>query len=166
MGKTQRTSEGKLYMTMAIAVALHLVAAIVWVGGMFFAVFVLRPSAGALEPGDRLALWDRVFARFFPWVWASIVLLLASGYFMIFVGRGGFADLPVYIHVMQGIGWLMMLIYLHLWFVPYARFKAALALGEGPVAATNLNKIRWIVTANIALGLINAIIGVSGKYWG
>ena len=153
-------------MTMAIAVALHIIATVVWVGGMFFAVFVLRPSSSALEPSDRLALWGRVFARFFPWVWVSIVLLLASGYWMIFVGRDGFTNLPIYIHFMQGIGWLMVLIYLHLWFAPYARFKAALALGEGPVAAINLNKIRWIVTANIALGLINAIIGVSGKYLG
>ncbi|MFP6688130.1 MAG: hypothetical protein VCD31_02255 [Alphaproteobacteria bacterium] len=78
-------------MTMAIASALHIIAAVVWVGGMFFAVLVLRPSAGALEPADRLALWGRVFARFFPWVWASIVLLLASGYWMIFAGKGGFA---------------------------------------------------------------------------
>jgi len=152
-------------MIMAIAVALHIIAAVVWVGGMFFAVLVLRPSAGALEPGDRLALWGRVFARFFPWVWTSVVLLLGSGYWMIFAGLGGFTNLPIYVHLMQGIGWLMVLIYLHLWFAPYARFKTALALGEWPVAATYLNKIRWTVTANIVLGLINAIIGASGRFW-
>ncbi len=152
-------------MSMAIAIALHIVAAVVWVGGMFFAVYVLRPSAGALEPGDRLPLWGRVFARFFPWVWASILLLLASGYWMIYIGRGGFTDLPVFIHLMQGIGWLMVLLYLHLWFSPYAQFKAALAHDDNPAAATNLNKIRWIVTVNLALGLINAVIGASGQYW-
>ncbi|NQV55676.1 MAG: hypothetical protein HQ503_07440 [Rhodospirillales bacterium] len=153
-------------MSIAIAVALHITAAVVWVGGMFFAVLVLRPSAGALEPGDRLPLWERVFARFFPWVWASIGLLLASGYWIIFAGKGGFTGLPIYIHLMQGIGWLMVLIYLHLWFAPYARFKSALAQGNLPEAATNLNKIRWAVTANTAFGLINAIIGASGRYWG
>ena len=152
-------------MTMAIAISLHIIAAVVWVGGMFFAVFVLRPSAGPLEPIDRLSLWDRVFAKFFPWVWASIVLLLTSGYWMIYIGRGGFTNLPINIHLMHGIGWLMVLIYLHLWFSPYARFKAALALDDSPTAATNLNKIRWIVTTNIALGLINAVIGASGRYW-
>jgi uncharacterized membrane protein len=152
-------------MSMAIAVALHSMAAVVWVGGMFFAVLVLRPSAGALEPSDRLPLWGRVFEKFFPWVWASIVLLLASGYWMIFAGMGGFAELSLPVNLMQGIGWLMVLIYLHLWFAPYARFKTALAAGDLPVAAANHNKIRYAVTANIVLGLINAIIGASGRFW-
>jgi uncharacterized membrane protein len=66
---------------------------------------------------------------------------------------------------MHGIGWLMVLIYLHLWFAPYKRFKAALDAGEPPKAAASLNQIRWIVTTNLALGLINAVIGASGRYW-
>lgn len=150
---------------MAVAVSLHILAAIVWVGGMFFAILVLRTSAGRLEPPERLALWRRVFARFFPWVWIAVVLLLGTGYWMILAGYGGFADLPLHVHLMHGIGWLMALIYLHLWFVPYKRFKAALDAGAVPVAAANLNQIRWIVTTNLALGLINAIIGASGRYW-
>jgi uncharacterized membrane protein len=150
---------------MTTAVLLHILAAIIWIGGMFFAVVVLRPAAGPLEPPDRLALWRRVFARFFPWVWLAVVVLLASGYWMIFAGFEGFAHLPLHIHLMHGIGWLMALIYLHLWFSPYKRFKAALDAGEPPVAAANLNQIRWIVTTNLALGLINAVIGASGRYW-
>src|SRR5680860_621195 len=64
-------------------------AAVVWVGGMFFAYVVLRPAAGALAPETRLELWHRVFGRFFPWVWLSIVVLLASGYGMIFFYLAG-----------------------------------------------------------------------------
>ena len=150
---------------MVTAVSLHILAAIVWIGGMFFAILVLRPSAGPLEPPERLALWRRVFARFFPWVWVSLVLLLATGNWMIFEGFDGFAHLPIHIHLMHGIGWLMALIYLHLWFVPYKRFKAALDAGEPPIAAASLNQIRWIVTTNLALGLITAVIGASGRYW-
>ena len=150
---------------MVTAVSLHILATIVWIGGMFFAVLVLRPAAGPLEPPDRLALWRRVFARFFPWVWLSLVVLLGTGNWMIFEGFEGFAHLPLHIHLMHGIGWLMALIYLHLWFAPYKRFKAALDAGEPPVAAACLNQIRWIVTTNLALGLINAVIGASGRYW-
>lgn len=152
-------------MSIAIATGLHILAAVIWVGGMFFAVFVLRPSTGALEPETRLALWGRTFERFFPWVWASIGLLLASGYWIIFAGKGGFQDMPMYLHLMQGIGWVMILIYLHLWFAPYARFKKAIAASEWPVAAANLNTIRLAVTTNIGLGLLNAIIGATGRYW-
>ena len=150
---------------MATLVSLHILAAIVWIGGMFFAILVLRPAAGPLEPPERLALWRRVFARFFPWVWLAVALLLATGYWMIFAGFDGFAHLPLHIHLMHGIGLLMALIYLHLWFAPYKRFKAALDAGDPPAAAASLNQIRWIVTTNLALGLITAVIGASGRYW-
>ena len=108
---------------MALLIALHVLAVTVWVGGMFFAYVVLRPSAGPLEPEARLALWQSVFRRFFPWVWTSIVVLLASGYGMMFVYFGGFAGAGLYIHVMQGIGIVMMLLFMHLFFVPWRRFS-------------------------------------------
>ena len=94
---------------MAILIALHVLAAVVWVGGMAFAYLVLRPSAGALPTDERLQLWQRVFSRFFPLVWGSIVVLLLSGYGMILFYLGGFAGAPIYVHAMQGLGLLMML---------------------------------------------------------
>jgi len=150
---------------MSLAIALHVLSAIIWVGGMFFALLVLRPASGNLESEVRLQLWNRTFGRFFPWVWAAIVILLISGYWMIFGHFGGFSRLPSYLHFMQGIGWLMILLFLHLWFAPYRRFKQKLKTGELPEAARYLNQIRLIVTTNLALGLIIAIIGASGAYW-
>ena len=88
---------------MTVAISLHILAAIVWIGGMFFAVLVLRPASGDLEPTDRLPLWGRTFAKFFPWVWASVALLVLTGYWMIFERWGGFADLPLHGHLMHGI---------------------------------------------------------------
>src|SRR6185295_10823867 len=98
---------------LASLIVLHVLAAVFWVGGMAFAYFVLRPAAGPLDPPVRLALWRRVFARFLPWVGLSIVVLLASGYGMLLMMFGGFRTAPVYVHVMQGTGLLMMLLYLH-----------------------------------------------------
>ena len=58
---------------MGIALLLHALAAVVWVGGMFFAHMALRPvAASLLEPPQRLALWVGVFSRFFPWVFVAI----------------------------------------------------------------------------------------------
>ena len=76
---------------MAFAIAIHTLAAAIWVGGMFFAFMVLRPSARPLEAPVRLRLWERVFSRFFPWVWTSSATLLASGLGVVFWGYGGFA---------------------------------------------------------------------------
>jgi uncharacterized membrane protein len=150
---------------MTLLVALHVLAAVVWVGGMFFAYMVLRPSAGPLEPPLRLALWQRVFDRFFPWVWASIVVLLASGYAMLFLHFGGLAGAGPHIHVMQVTGILMMLIFLHLYFVPWRRFSRAVEAGAFPEAGAALNQIRRIVAINLVLGLITATVGASGRLW-
>lgn len=150
---------------MSILIILHILSAIIWVGGMFFALMVLRPASGGLEPKIRLSLWGGVFGRFFPWVWAAVAVLLISGYWMIFRYWNDFSGLPIYLHLMHGVGWLMILLFLHLWFAPYRRFKQAIVSENLPEAAIHLNQIRWIVTANLILGLINSIIGASGAYW-
>jgi uncharacterized membrane protein len=148
-----------------IALALHLTAALVWVGGMFFAIMVLRLAAGELEPPIRAPLWGRVFAKFFPWVWVAVITLPLTGYWMVYNVWGGFAALPIHGHFMHGLGLIMIAVYLHLWFAPYKRFRAALAGGDIPAAGANLNQIRILVTVNLLIGLANSVIGSTGRYW-
>ena len=150
---------------MALFIALHVLAVVVWVGGMFFAYMVLRQSAGALPSETRLALWHRVFRRFFPWVWSSIVVLLASGYGMMFLYFGGFAGARLYIHVMQGLGIVMMLLFMHLFYGPWRRFSDAVKGAHLLEAAKHLAQIRRIVAANLGLGLLTIIVGASGRFW-
>jgi uncharacterized membrane protein len=151
---------------MTIGLAVHVLAAIVWVGGMFFAYVVLRPAAGGLEPLPRLTLWRDVFARFFPWVWASVLGLLLSGYGMLLFGLGGFAGAGVHVHLMQALGLIMMALFGHLYFVPWRRLQRALAGGDGAAAAGQLGQIRRIVLINLGLGLVTSVIGASGRFWG
>lgn len=150
---------------MILLVALHALAAVIWVGGMFFAYMVLRPSSGPLEPPQRLGLWCRVFGRFFPWVWASIIVLLVSGYAMLFLRFGGFAGAPLHIHAMQLTGILMTLLFLHLYFAPWRRFSRAVQAGIFEQAGAALNQIRLIVATNLVLGLITVVAGASGRFW-
>jgi uncharacterized membrane protein len=149
-----------------IGVAFHVVAAVIWVGGMFFALMILRPSTGPLDPPTRLALWQRVFARFFPWVWGAVAVLLISGFAMVIWGFGGFAKIGTYVHLMMGLGIIMMLIYAHLYFAPWQRFRRAVAAGEWPVAAKYIDQIRLLVTINLVLGLITVVVGAAGRYYG
>jgi uncharacterized membrane protein len=149
-----------------VALILHALSAAVWVGGMFFALLVLRPATAALDPGARLELWARVLDRFFRWVIAAIVLLLASGYGMIFGVYAGFRGIGLHVHLMQGIGIVMMLLFFHLYFAPWRRFRGAIARQDLPAAAGQLNQIRIIVTINLVLGLIVIAVGASGRYWG
>lgn len=149
-----------------LALSLHVAAAIVWVGGMFFALLVLRPASGPLEAPARLELWSRVLGRFFAWIFGAIALLLATGYAMIFCVFSGYRGAGLHTHLMQGIGIVMILAFLHVYFAPWRRFRAAVERRDYPAAAAQLNQIRWIVTLNLVLGLINAAIGASGRYWG
>ena len=148
-----------------IALALHLLTALIWVGGMFFAIMVLRLAAGELEPPVRAPLWGRVFQKFFPWVWMAVIILPLTGYWMIFAVWGDFANLPIHAHIMHGLGLIMIAVYLHLWFAPYKRFRAALAVEDIPTAGANLNQIRILVTVNLVIGLVNAVVGSTGRYW-
>ena len=150
----------------AIAIALHVLAAVVWIGGMFFAVYVLRIAAGEMDSQARLALWGRVFAKFFPWVWVAIAVLFVTGYWLVLGKYGGPSGLPLYLKAMNGLGIIMVLIFLHMWFAPYKRFRKALAAGDMEAAAKPMNQIRMIVTTNLFIGLIVVIVGASGPYWG
>jgi uncharacterized membrane protein len=151
---------------MGILLALHLLAAVVWVGGMFFAYMALRPAAATLSPRDRLVLWQRVFDRFLYWVWAAVAVLLVTGYWMVLGQLGGFAGLGHHIQVMQGLGWVMILLFLHLYFAPYRRMRAALAAGDEPEAARALARIRITIAINLALGLVVVAVAASGRYMG
>ncbi|WP_366556550.1 CopD family protein [Aquibaculum sediminis] len=150
---------------LALLLALHALAAVVWVGGMFFAYLILRPSLGTFEPPQRLRLWHGVFGRFFPWVWAAAGILLASGYAMIFGHFSGFGGVGVSVHIMHLTGLIMMALFAHLFFAPWRRFRQAVEREDFAVAGQQLNGIRRIVAINLALGLLTVILGAGGRYW-
>ena len=79
----------------AIAIALHATAAVVWIGGMFFAYVVLRPAMANYEPARRLTEWAGVFERFFPRVWMTVAVLLSTGYRLLFRAFGGIGGSPL-----------------------------------------------------------------------
>jgi len=150
---------------MTIGLIIHSLLAAIWVGGMFFAYVVLRPSLQEWEALDRLKLWQGVFRRFFPWVWMSVLGLLATGYFMIFYGFGGFSGVGTHVHVMHLTGLIMMVLFAYLFHMPWLAFKRAVDQEDVAVAAAKLAIIRKIVGINLVLGLLTVAIGSSGRYW-
>ena len=149
----------------AVALAGHILGAVIWVGGMFAIYVCLRPALAALETPPRLRLMRITFQNFFPWVWAAILLLLASGYWMVFVTFGGLAAVRVHIHFMQIIGWLMIALFVWLFHGPWLAYKRSVDAEDWPRAAANLNRIRQIIAINLPLGLLVVVIGASGRYW-
>jgi len=152
-------------LTFRLLLLAHLLGVIVWIGGMFFAHFALRPSAAEiLQPPERLRLMAAALGRFFSWVEGSIVLILASGIGMMMIlghDRGMFA-VPPYVHAMFALGLVMMAIFGHIRFVPYKRLSAAVAASDWPAAGAALAQIRMLVTVNLCLGLVTTLVGAVG----
>jgi uncharacterized membrane protein len=135
--------------------AVHLLCAVIWVGGMFFAHAVLRPSLSVLEPSGRIALMGNVLRRFFLIVWHAMPLMLITGFWMIFVEWHGMAGAPWTVHAMMGLGLVMAGIFGAIFFIPWRAFRAA--PGPGPLAG-----VRKLVLINLVLGLLTAAIAVLG----
>ncbi len=150
---------------MSIALALHLLASTVWVGGMFFAYMALRPAAAELlEPPLRLRLWSRVFKRFFPWVWLAVLLLLATGFWMIFAVFGGMGGVRGHVHLMLALGLIMSGIFLYIWFGPYTGLRAAVAAEDWPTGGARLATIRRLIGTNLILGLVVIAVAAFGRW--
>jgi len=150
---------------MGIALLLHLLAAVIWVGGMFFAHVALRPVVAAqLEPPARLALWVGIFKVFFPWVFAAIITLLLTGYWMVLSFLGGFDAVGLHVHLMIWAGYVMMLLFFHVFFAPFKRLKRAVAAEDWPAGGKSLAQIRVLVGINLVIGLVVIATASGGRY--
>lgn len=137
---------------------IHLLAALVWVGGMFFAYAVLRPAAvEALQPSERMRLWNAVLRRFFNWVWAAIGVILITGFYLIYQ-YGGIAHVARHVHIMLASGLVMMVIYGYVFFACYVPFSLHVARQRWKEADEQLGKIRKLVALNLALGLLTILV--------
>lgn len=144
---------------------LHLLAALIWVGGMFLAYVVLRPAAvDVLEPPQRLRLWNAVFSRFFAWVWGAVATLLVSGLYLVYL-FGGMTHVGRHIHIMLGLGLAMMVIYGYVFFACYVPFSLHVSKQRWPEAGAMLVKIRKLIAVNLTLGLLTVCVAVVGMAW-
>jgi uncharacterized membrane protein len=147
---------------MTLSLLLHVLSVVVWVGGMFFAYMALRPvAASVLEPQQRLTLWAGVFGKFFPWVWASVALILLSGLHMLM--KLGGASAPHYALTMLVLGVAMMLIYAHVFFAPYKKLKRAVAAQDWKAGGAALGQIRQLIGINLSLGLLTIAVVFLGR---
>lgn len=151
-------------MLYSLSHALHVLAAVIWVGGMFFAYVCLRPVLGAREPADRLGTWVQVFERFFPWVITSIGILFLTGFHLIY-HHGGFSDIGHYIWGMLAIAVLMTGIFKFLYLAPYRHLRRGVEENNHKVAGFALGTIRKLVATNLVLGILVIVIATAFKSW-
>lgn len=149
----------------AIAITLHLLATVIWVGGMFFAYLALRPALTSHALMARAHVWAAVLKRFFPWVWICVPVILVTGFYLVFHAFGGFRNLPLFVNLMMGLGILMMLLFVHVYFAPYRRLRHSVEINDEAVAGKAMNQIRVMMLVNLILGLLVILVATSGVFW-
>lgn len=138
----------------AIPYSLHVLAALVWVGGMFFAWLVLRPAAvAALDGPARLRLWVEVFQRFFVWIWIAVAVLVISGMGMLHLRFAGFETAPRYVQVMIGGAIAMLALFIRIQTLLLPALRKAVQAEDWSAGAGVLSRIRRLVGVNLLLGL-------------
>jgi len=141
---------------------LHLLCAVIWVGGMFFAWMVLRPAAiNTLQAPARLALWNDVLPRFFLWVWLVVVVLPITGFGMLHLRQQGLETAPQYVQVMIGLYLVMLSLFLRIQLLLLPGLKQAVASEDWPQGGVVLAKIRRLVGINLLIGLLLVSLAAS-----
>jgi uncharacterized membrane protein len=135
--------------------AVHVLCAMIWVGGMFFAYVVLRPSLSVLEPIQRIALHTQVFRRFFLIIWHVMPLILISGFAVLFLFYGGMAYVGWNVHVMMLLGLIMSAVFVLIVFGPYARFRRTT---DRATAVACIDRIRKLIGVNLVLGIVTVVV--------
>ncbi len=143
----------------------HILSIIVWVGGMVFSQFFLRPAAAlTLEPPQRLRLMHAVLQRFFNAVLVAAVLVLVTGVWMIgrmakdMVKAGLPYNMPLDWTIMASLGVLMIAIFGHIRFALFKRLSRAVAASEWAVAGSALASIRTWVAINLSIGVAIVVV--------
>ncbi|WP_404302739.1 CopD family protein [Alicycliphilus denitrificans] len=135
----------------------HVLSIIVWIGGMVFTHFFLRPAAQELEPPQRVRLLHGVLQRFLGTVAIAIVVVLTSGLGMIGVvsiGSGGAFSMPLQWTIMAALGIVMMAIFAYIYFAPLDRLEQAVAASDWSAGSQALARIRTWVGLNLLIGVV------------
>ena len=130
----------------------HLLAVIVWIGGMSFVLFCLRPASADLLPAQRAPLMVATLERFFLQVTIAILAIWVTGLAMLL--PVGMAAAPPGWHMMLAGGVVMTLVFAWIRWVIFPAARRAAGTSDLPAAAASLGRIRLLVVVNLALGVL------------
>ena len=145
-------------MLYAFVKTFHLLAVVVWIGGMAFTLFCLRPAARVLEPPARVTLMHAAMRRFIAVVAIAALVVFACGAALIGIAwsaaaRAGLAfNMPLDWYAMIAVFFVMLVVFIHIRNVLFPRLDAAVVAARWADGAAALEAIRWEVSVNLVLG--------------
>lgn len=146
----------------SIIVFLHVISAVIWVGGMIAIRFAVHYSMQDIEdPKVKLGRTLESLRRFFNMVIPTIILLLITAVIMIIAL--GFKGTALYniVLVKEAIWTIMLLVFITIYI---KRNKAQKAFNSGDFA--NAKKqltplAQYLIPTNIVLGIIAIFLGIT-----
>ena len=142
-----------------VVLAFHLLAIVLWVGGMAYALLVLRPSLGLLDATPRMNVHLQTLRRFFRLVWHVMPIALLTGWSMLVFKEGGFAHAPWFVNTMQGLAIVMAVVFAWGFFAPYRRLRRAIR-----PTSSQLDAARAPLAINLALGATIVLVACLGHF--
>ncbi|HEU0198580.1 MAG TPA: hypothetical protein VFQ88_15380 [Nevskiaceae bacterium] len=151
-------------MAMSIAVVLHALAAVCWIGSVFLAGLWLRPAADGLDRAARQRLWIASFRNFLPWVVLAVAVLLISGLYVA-AATPGWTRADVLLHVALGVMLTLLVVVLtvRVYSAPFARLRRCVERADVAAAEHELASFRWLAAVAVCLGLAGLLIGALGS---
>lgn len=148
-------------LNLAVPLVFHQLATIIWIGGMFFAHFALRPTIKqTLDPPARIQVALGVFRRFFPWVWVCIATLWVSGFWLTIVVFD--TQVALFVPIMMGLALVMTLVFVYLFIMPYRKMRTAVEYENWRWASAKFSNIRKLMAINLLLGILTVLVAVAG----
>lgn len=143
-------------------VFLHVISAVIWVGGMIAIRFAVHYSMQEVDdPKIKLGRTLETLRRFFNMVIPSIIILLATAIIMIIAL--GFKGTNLYSVVIakEAIWTIMTLVFIFI-FIKRKQAQKAFEEGKLPIAKEKLLPIaNYLIPTNIVLGLIAIFLGIT-----
>lgn len=152
-------------MVTGLVLAIHILAVIIWLGGLFFLVVVLGPSAKSLDAAAASSFWYGTLSRSLAWGWLSLALIVVTGVAMVFLVFGGYGYIPNIHRVNMAIGIPAIALYGYVYLVPWRQFSRAVRSNDRVVAAKKLRQVRTLLATILVLALSAAFTSALGRYY-
>ena len=157
----------------ATLITLHVIAALIWVGGVAFIGLALMPALRGMDPKTRMAAIRGAGRRFRYIGWSALLVLVVTGLMMIH--RWGIFETGLLSHkllTMKLVFVLLMLMCsgLHDWYLG-PRIAAAVRAGEDPGPARawsgRLGRLTMLLSlAIVILAVLLARPALAHQLWG
>ena len=152
-------------MAAGLVLAIHILAVIIWLGGLFFLVVVLGPSAKALDAAGAPSFWHRTLSRSLAWGWLSLFVMVGTGIAMVFLVFGGYGYLPNIHRVNMAIGIPAIALYGYTSLMPWRQFSHAARSNDRVVAAKKFHQVRTLLATILVVALSAAFTSALGRYY-